>query len=232
MKDVAPDLLEAVQKEFRSNLEKNSNITRIQELIKSGKATYAQGNEYAAEVGQMLANAFKVVLSASVLPEGRMYFNIADRILNATLGENHEIIAKAAEEIQSGLNKAARIGIKPVKIKLNQERIKGFIDRIASEEDYDKISWMLDKPVVNYSQHVMDESIEVNSERHYKAGLSPKIVRTPSGGACEWCASVAGTYSYPDVPKDVFRRHDNCYCAVDYVPGDGRNQNVYSKRWR
>lgn len=232
MNDVAPELLEAIQKEFTENMAKNSNILRIQKLINAGKATYVDGNEYAAEVGQILANAFKNNLSSAVLPDGRMYFNIADRILNTTLGENHDLISAAAMEIQTSLNKAAGIGLKAVKAPVDKEKIKGFIDRISSEPEYDKISWILDQPVVNYSQTVMDNTIKANADRHFRAGLTPVIVRTPSGEACKWCMEVAGTYAYPGVPQDVFRRHDNCYCSVDYVPGDGRSQNVHSKRWR
>ena len=161
-----------------------------------------------------------------------MYFNIADRILGATLGNNHDLISKAAIQIQTSLNKAAGIGIKAAKVPLDKDRIKGLVDRISSEVDFDKAVWVLDKPVINYSQVIMDEAIRANAELHYKVGLSAKIVRTPSGGACEWCRDVSGTYSYPDVPDDVYRRHDNCYCSVDYVTEDGRNQNVHSKRWR
>ena len=27
------------------------------------------------------------------------------------------------------------------------------------------------------------------------------------------------------------RRHENCRCVVEYDPGDGKKQNVYSKKW-
>ncbi|CAG7589950.1 hypothetical protein PEPTYR26121_01104 [Peptoniphilus tyrrelliae] len=38
-------------------------------------------------------------------------------------------------------------------------------------------------------------------------------------------------YEYPDVPKDVYRRHQRCKCTVDYLPGDGRKQDVHTKKW-
>ncbi|MDD6201372.1 MAG: hypothetical protein PUB13_00270 [Lachnospiraceae bacterium] len=52
------------------------------------------------------------------------------------------------------------------------------------------------------------------------------------GGCCEWCRALAGTYSYPDVPKDVYRRHQRCRCIVEYYPGNGKRQNVHSKKWK
>jgi len=232
MVDVAPELLEAIQKEFQENLTKNSTVIRIKKLIDAGTATYVDGNEYAAEVGQILANAFRNNLSSAVLPEGRMYYNIADRILSPTLGYNHDLVSKVASQIQTNLNKAGGIGIKAIKIPLDKSRIKGLIDRVSNEIEYDKVAWILDQPVVNYTQAIIDNTIKANADMHFRAGLNPVIVRTPSGGACDWCREVSGTYAYPNVPDEVYRRHDNCYCSVDYVPGDGRNQNVHSKRWR
>ena len=52
------------------------------------------------------------------------------------------------------------------------------------------------------------------------------------GGCCDWCRSLAGTYSYPNVPPDVYKRHRNCRCTVDYYPtGKGKRQDVWSKEW-
>ncbi|WP_205422898.1 hypothetical protein [Granulicatella sp. zg-ZJ] len=67
----------------------------------------------------------------------------------------------------------------------------------------------------------------LNMQKH---GLSPKIIRTHTGNCCDWCRNLAGVYDYPKVPKDVYRRHGNCRCTVDYKPGDGKKQNVWSKK--
>lgn len=229
--DIAPELLKIIEIDFNANLNNNKTIMRIDELMKAGKATYVDANEYSAEVGKILAEVFGRNISAATLPDGRMYYNIAERILEPTLGKNHELISKVAEEIQTNLNKASGLGIKAVKVPVNKDRIRGIIERVSSETDYNKVSWILDQPIVNYSQSIVDESIKANAEFHFRVGLAPKIVRTSSGGACSWCREVSGTYAYPDVPEDVYRRHDNCYCSVDYNPGDGKKQNVHSKRW-
>lgn len=38
---------------------------------------------------------------------------------------------------------------------------------------------------------------------------------------------------YPDVPPDVYRRHERCRCTVLYDPADGKRkrQNVHTKKW-
>jgi hypothetical protein len=140
-------------------------------------------------------------------------------------------VATAAEAVQNSLNKKSGIGIKAIKPKLNTDRVKGLVNKISNATNFDDIAWVLDEPVVNFSQAIIEDSIKANAEFHYKSGLNAKIVRTPEAGACEWCREVAGTYDYPDVPDDVYRRHERCGCIVDYDPGTGKTQDVWSKRW-
>lgn len=84
--------------------------------------------------------------------------------------------------------------------------------------------------MVNFSQSVVDDTVKANADFQYKAGLKPKIIRTEAGNCCDWCKGLAGVYAYPDVLKDVYRRHRFCWCTVDYHPGDGKKQDVWSKK--
>lgn len=233
MEDITPGLLECIQKDFRTEFDKSKMITELYARVRDGTATYVEANDFAIEVGDILSGAYKRNLSSSVLPDGKMYYNIAQRILNPTMENNYHLITDVTNQVQESLNKAANIGIKPITPGLNQDRINGIINRLASEDDFDKIAWILDEPIKNFSQSVVDDSIRVNAEFHAKAGMRSKIVRKLSGNCCDWCRAVAGTYFYPhDVPDDVYRRHQRCRCTVDYHPGDGKIQNVHSKQWR
>ena len=231
-KDIVPELLERIESDFARRFAESNTVDRVGKLIDSGQATYKEANEYAIEVGQILADVFKADLSSNVLPDGRMYFNIAERILNATLGHNHDLIATATAQIQTDLNKSAGLGIKGIKPKLEQDRIDKLIEKVSEAELYDDVAWLLDEPVINFSQAIVDKSIHDNVDFHARSGLSPKIIRRSTGTCCDWCNAVAGEYSYPNVPKDVFRRHRFCKCTIEYYPGDGRKQNVHSKAWQ
>lgn len=53
-----------------------------------------------------------------------------------------------------------------------------------------------------------------------------------TGKCCKWCSSKVGTYPYsPNMDTDVFRRHANCRCLVEYDNGSGVYQNAHSKRF-
>lgn len=231
MEDIAPELLSKIQNDFKAAVKNNDKLTKIFAKVQSGTATYNEANEYAIEAGEILAKSYKKHISSSVLPDGKMYYNIAERVITPTLTDNYNLVANITTEIQKSLNEAANIGIKAITPKLNQDRIDGIINRISSEDNFDDVAWILDEPVKTFSQSIVDDSIRDNAEFHAKAGLRPKIVRRLAGGCCEWCAKLAGSYTYPDVPKDVYRRHERCRCTVNYYPGDGKIQNVYSKKW-
>lgn len=232
MDDIAPGLLEKIQKQFYHDIEKSSIIKNFKKQAQRGKISYSQANEVAQEIGKILAQSYSDNLSSDILPDGKMYYNIASRVLNPTLTEAYEMAADNAEIIQQIMNEATDIGIKPMRPKIQQDNIDGIVNRISSEEHFDDVKWILDAPVRNLVQKAMDDTVQKNADFHAKAGLKPKIIRKSSGHCCEWCNQVAGTYVYPDVPKDVFRRHDNCDCIVEYYPGDGKKQNVWTKEWK
>ena len=235
MGDIAPKLLKKIQDDFKNKFDNSKIIRELYRKVEQGNATYKEANEFAIEVGELLSGSFKKNLSSSVLPDGRMYYNIADRIIRDTLGNNYELVSDISAKIQETLNKKAGIGIKAIKPKINEDKVRGIVDIVSGKEKYDDIAYMLGEPVVNFSQSVVNDAVRENADFQYKAGLSPKIIRTSTGKCCEWCDKLAGIYDYEavsDTGNNVFRRHKYCRCLVEYAPGDGKRQNVHTKQWR
>lgn len=229
--DIVPELLEAIQKDYSAGIKNNKALVAIQEKIVNGTATHALTNEFSIKAGEILARSYQNNLSSAVLPDGKMYYNIAERILNPTLGENHKLVAEAAANVQTSMNKAAGIGIKGIEVKIDQGRVDGIVNKIANAEQFDDVAWLLDEPVVNLSQSIVDDTIKENSEFHARSGLTPTIVRKSSGKCCDWCNAIVGVYEYPSVPDDIYRRHRYCKCTVEYDPGDrSKRQNVWTKK--
>ena len=233
MQDIVPELLDKIQQKFTRDFNNNSNIKNIYTKINNGTATHIDVHKFAIETGKTLAGSFNQYITIESLPDGRMYYNIAERILNPTLGNNYELIDKALETVQTNLNKKAGFGLRGIRTPLNQDRIDGFIERLSLEENFEDVKWILDEPVINFSQSIVDDGIANNVDFHAKSGLTPTVTRIVTGHKpCAWCRGLAGTYEYPDVPEDVYRRHDNCRCLVEYDPGNNKKQDVWTKQWR
>lgn len=229
--DVLPELLKEVQANFEAEFGKSKVVEDAFKLLKAKKATYSTANNFAIEVGEILARALQSVVTADRLPDGKMYYNIAKRLLEPVLGNNYKTVADYAVKVQSDLNKKAKIGLNVKKPVLNQDRIDGFINRLSSEDDFSKAQRLLDEPVVNFTQAVIDDTIKINAEFQYSAGLNPTIERRTSGRCCKWCESLSGTYNYPHVPEDFYHRHQRCRCTIEYDPKNGKKQNSWSKKW-
>lgn len=232
--DIVPELLERIQKEFSEKLKRSAVINRIEKLITEGKATYIEAHEYANKVGEILAQCFRDNISLESLPNGKLYYNIAERIINATLGHNYDIVTTVTAHIQKELNKQAEVSIIPQIPVKNQDRINGIIDYVSNAEKYDdKTRDFLEERAKNYTLSVVDDSVRENAKFHYNAGIRAKIIRTTYGHCCGWCANLAGTYDYADVSgkgNKVFQRHPYCKCTVEYISSMGRRENVWTHK--
>ena len=232
MEDVAPALITDVIDEFHRLYEESDKIRVLLGKVKEGTATFAEAQQYSLEVSRLIGVAYEKHISSAVLPDGRMYYNIASRLIPDTLDENYKAVSDYAVEVLKKLNENARIGLKAKAAEKDADRINGLVNLASSAEQYDDVSEKLLTAFENFSQSIVDKIIQTNADLHYRAGLTPKIIRKSERKCCEWCANLAGEYDYPtDMPDDVFRRHENCRCTVEYDPGSGKRQNVHTKGW-
>ncbi|HFU4055723.1 TPA: hypothetical protein ACGO6G_001787 [Streptococcus suis] len=230
-RDILPDLLKEVQEKFEDSYGKSEVVRRAFDELKQKKATYVTVNDFALEVGDILAEALGSSVKGDKLPDGKMYYNIANRLLENTLGHNFELVSGYAGQVQEDLNRSAKIGLQVQVPEINQDRIAGLVNRLSSEDEFKKVAWLLQEPIVNFTQSIVDDHLRVNADFHTKAGLTPTISRLSSGKCCEWCDSLVGNYIYHEEPKNFYRRHRRCRCIIDYHPKNGKRQNSWSKKW-
>lgn len=232
--DIAPELLKKVQEDYRKRCENDKELARIEALAESGKANGKDTDAYAVRAGELLAAALHDNVSGDVLPDGRMYFNIASRVLPPVLRDNYELVAGMSTRIQQVLNDNAGLHMKALRPDLNEDRVKGLVNLAASADQYEDKRKELEADVVNFSQRISADGFHKNAEFQYTSGLNPKIRREAESGCCKWCQALEGTYDYADVRdtgNDVWRRHRDCKCVVEYDPGTGRRQNAHTKTW-
>ena len=229
--DVLPKLLEEVKNEFELAYGESEIIRNSFAKLKAKKATYRTANDFAIEIGGILSKALGTSLSADKLPDGKMYYNIAQRLLTDVLGRNYELVSGYASDVQNNLNDKAKIGLKVQVPELNKDRIAGIVNRFSSEDNFEDVSWLLDEPIVNFTQSIVDDSIRENAEFHAKTGMIPTISRHSTGRCCKWCDSLVGNYIYGEEPNNFYRRHQHCNCVIDYHPKNGKVQNSWTKKF-
>lgn len=230
--DVLPKLLQEVKNEFELAFGESEIIRNAFATLEAKKATYKTANEFAIEIGGILSKALGASISADKLPNGKMYYNIAQRLLTDVLERNHELVSGYASDVQKNLNQEAKIGMEVQVPELNRDRIAGIVNRFSSEENFEDVSWLLGEPIVNFTQSIIDDSIRKNAEFHAKTGMTPTISRHSTGRCCKWCDSLVGNYIYGEEPNNFYRRHQHCNCVIDYHPKNGKVQNSWTKKIR
>lgn len=230
VQDVVPALNENVQTSFKSYCLRDRRIAQVSKRIRDGTATFRDAHSYAESIGENLSRALVENLTERTLPDGKLYYNIAKRIVTPSLKENYNLVNEISSDVQSILDKADGIGLNAVKADFPDERIKGLIDKMTADNITleNAIIW-LKEPIINNSEAFADDFVKANAQFRSRVGLKSTITRSVESGCCEWCSALAGTYDYDSAPAEIYMRHEFCRCVVSYH-SEKTSQNVWTKR--
>lgn len=230
VKDVVPELMEQIDARFKANNLRDRQLGRVSQRITTGTADLSDAHTFAERLGFNLSDALTGTLREDNLPNGRLYYNIAERTVIPALEQDYELVNEAAAMIQKSIDEKDQIGLASVRADFPMERIQNLIDKLTADEitPQQVISW-LTEPIVNNSEAFVDDYVEANSKFRAKAGLKTKLIRKAAWNCCDWCSKLEGTYDYGSAPSDIYRRHEFCRCTVTYQ-SEKVSQNVWSKR--
>lgn len=124
MTDAVPELWEQISRDFNRSASTDVWIRSFLRRVKDGTATSEEASVYA---GSALARALK----KESLPDGKLYWNIADRTIRPLLTEVHRRVNDAAAAVLAAENKRNGIGLKPMRGPWPENRVKDLIDKIV-----------------------------------------------------------------------------------------------------
>ena len=241
MSDFGQTLLTSISKRFSESLTSDRKIRQIARRVRDG-TSYEDAQEYAQRLGELLSKA----MNAETGSLSYMSEEVAREILFPLLGEDHDLACEAVRAVQSNIYSEIGVGLNPVMPELDTGRIEGLVDKISGYTEFSEARWLIDEPIVNFSQSVIDQAIRDNAEKASQASLAPRIIRKaePAGKKtrkigrksysynvpCEWCSKLDGTWEYGDEPDDVYRRHAFCRCVITYRVGKRYGQDVWNKK--
>lgn len=233
MADIGAELLEKIRAEFQKTCKSDKYIQSVLKKIEGGTAKMEEVALLSKQLGRRASQAIGAHVNVAALPGGKMYYNIADTILTGVLKDNYDVINSAAAECQKALDKTAGINITPQQAAFPTERVQAVVNAASAPDIAEEVMIRrMTAPAQNITESFYNDYVQKNVKLRSDAGLDCYIIRNDHGGCCKWCSKLAGKYHYPeDVPKDVYRRHDNCGCTVTYLNGR-KAQNVWSKtKW-
>ena len=115
MNDIAPQMYEDIMERFEYHKKNNHVIDRCEKRLANGTATYGEdAYQYANALGACMSDAFMDVITQDKLPDGHMYYNIAERTVRPALEHIGVLAGAYANGVQQILNEQYGIGLKPV----------------------------------------------------------------------------------------------------------------------
>lgn len=214
--DITPSLIQGIRTDFQKRYSKSQIIRTIKPKIEDGTATYEDAYKYASEIGNLRAKTIKNQISEDKLPDGKMYYNIAERVTSSCLGDDYEKVQEICNVAQKNKNKALKIGLSTIEEEIDEEGIKNIANMISNQDEYDKYSKMFEIACATFSKTVVDRNMKANASFQNKIGLKIVIERIAGAGCCSWCSALAGSYEMGKAPDDVWSHHNGCTCSVDY----------------
>lgn len=227
--DISPALLKKVEDTFHRNLA-NNKVSKTKMMQRARDGTLRSVHQYSRQVGKALANAFLEEITPDVLPDGTLYYNIAQKVIVPPLKEAHEMVSDVADQMQAYQNRRMAIGLKPVRPPIQMERVEGLIDVLTSSPFFADNVEYLNEPIRNLVDHFADYHLEKNTEFLENTGIEVLVVRLAEATACEWCHDRAGMYEgYRDAQdNEAFSRHEGCRCELE-IRGGGTSGKMAAK---
>lgn len=124
MADIGAELLEKIRAEFQKTCKYDKYIQSVLKKIEGSTAKMEEVALLSKQLGLRASQAIGAYVNAGALPDGKMYYNIADTILSGVLKDNYDIINSAAAECQKALDKQAGIHISPQQAEFPAERVQ------------------------------------------------------------------------------------------------------------
>lgn len=236
--DIAPELYKKINASFQERYKKaqlfGNPISDTLAKLKDGSATFRDADLYAGEVGSMLSEALKEHIKLEDMPNGRFYYNIAEKTVGRTLQEEYGLASNVAGMIQEQMNEAQGIGLKVIKPEPSQYKVQEILNRASKAETQQELDAALSKPVETFVRKAPDDTMKKNADLHDRAGLEVTVEREYDGvglhqgtDACEWCIQRAGKWTYDQAKANgVFERHEGCGCILDYISKKGRQRQT------
>lgn len=128
-KDILPDLLEKIFSEYEKQIKENKFINKFNKELEKGIAKESDVSLYGDELGNCASIAFLKYVKEENLPDEKLYWNIAERLIEPLLKDVYQKVNNAAEKVQLRIDKENKINIKTQHAEFPKRRVHDLIEK-------------------------------------------------------------------------------------------------------
>ena len=225
-------LKERILKTFSRLVDSDRELTKAEKALLDGGG-YAEAYDYAGRTGDLLAEAYSRHIVELLVDSSPPSIDVIKDLFEEPATEVYNRAITAALTAQTNINGRYGLSLNSIQPAGDNGALNQLINGLAGSKTGGGFLTNVRNELPTLTNRAVDNVAQTNARAQYRAGISATITRRVVANCCPWCSARAGTFEYPKVPSDVYKRHPNCRCVVEYRPenGNGRVQNVHSKEW-
>lgn len=142
MNDIGLELQKSIETAFNERLAIDVVIKAIKLKVETGRATQRDVTMLCKRLGEIASRVLIENIKPEMMPNDKMYWNIAEKAIKPLMMKIHGIVNKVAAEVVMAEHKANGIHIKPIEPVFPKERIESLINNFVNAynvgiEEYD-----------------------------------------------------------------------------------------------
>lgn len=142
MNDIGLELQKNIETAFNERLAIDVVIKAIKLKVETGRATQRDVTMLCKRLGEIASRVLIENIKPEMMPNDKMYWNIAEKAIKPLMMKIHGIVNKVAAEVVMAEHKANGIHIKPIEPVFPKERIESLINNFVNAynvgiEEYD-----------------------------------------------------------------------------------------------
>lgn len=131
-KDIAVELWEKIELTFDSRVKTDPIIKAFNRKVEKETAEGKDTFKYVERLGEHASSVLSFYITPENMPDGKIYWNIAQRTVLPLLKKVHEMVNDAACAVQEIEDKKNGIGIKAVRAPFPEDRVNDLLNKLTS----------------------------------------------------------------------------------------------------
>jgi hypothetical protein len=132
MNDIGLELQKSIETAFNERLAIDVVIKAIKLKVENGKATQRDVTMLCKRLGEIASKVLIENIKPEMMPNDKMYWNIAEKAIKPLMIQIHGIVNKVAAEVVEAERKTNGIHIKPIEPVFPEERIESLINNFVN----------------------------------------------------------------------------------------------------
>lgn len=132
MNDIGLELQKSIETAFNERLAIDVVIKAIKLKVENGKATQRDVTMLCKRLGEIASKVLIENIKPEMMPNDKMYWNIAEKAIKPLMIQIHGIVNKVAAAVVEAERKTNGIHIKPIEPVFPEERIESLINNFVN----------------------------------------------------------------------------------------------------